>query len=98
MIFIKYRINIRFAKNIFFYSIPEDRSIFEDMINIIKPNHYKESFEKYNIQDKNSISENYSAVISLITKIERYNVEKVLGVAVSNHIFNNNLDNYLINY
>jgi hypothetical protein len=68
------------------------------MIDLIKPAHYKESLEKYKIEDKNNISENYSAVISLVTNLERYGLEKVLGVDVASHIFRNKIDNYMMSH
>jgi hypothetical protein len=96
--FFNFRINLRFAKNIFFYSLPEDPTTFKEMIDLIKPSHYKESLEKYKIEDKNSMADNYSAVISLVTNLEKYGLEKVLGLDLSNHIFKNKIDNYMMSH
>jgi hypothetical protein len=62
----------------------------------ISPEHYKQSLEKYNIEDKNSLADNYSAVIALYTKLEKYNLEKILGTSLANYIFKNGVENYMI--
>ncbi len=89
------KINLKFAKNIFFYSLPEDPSVFNEMIELISPVHYKTSLEKYKIEDKSMQAGNYSAVIALVTKMERYNLEKILGTNTSSYIFKNKLDKYV---
>jgi hypothetical protein len=68
------------------------------MIELIKPDHYKECLEKYKIEDKNAIADNYSAIISLVTSLERYGLEKALGVDLANHIFKNKIDNYMMSH
>lgn len=65
------------------------------MLELIKPTHYKYCLDKYKINDFNNISDNYSAVISLVTKLERYNLEKALGTDTSNYIFKNKIENYM---
>jgi hypothetical protein len=65
------------------------------MIDLIKPDHYKESLEKYKIEDEHKIADNYSAVISLVSKIEKYNLEKVLGTDIATHIFKNKIESYV---
>ncbi len=96
MIFVKScRINLKFAKNIFFYSLPEDPSIFKELVEMIKPSHYKNSLEKYKIEDKNLLANNYSAVISLVSKLEKYNLEKIVGTKIFDYIIKKNLENYV---
>jgi U3 small nucleolar RNA-associated protein 25 len=89
------KINLKFAKNIFFYSLPEDPTIFNEMIDLIAPQHYKDSLEKYKIEDKTLQAENYSAVIALVTKMERYNLEKILGWKTCSYIFKSKTDKYI---
>jgi hypothetical protein len=86
---------LKFAKNIFFYSLPEDPSVFREMIEMIAPQHYKAALEKYKIEDKNLVAENYSAVIALVSKMEKYNLEKIVGTNTCSYIFKNKLDNYV---
>jgi hypothetical protein len=86
---------LKFAKNIFFYSLPEDPSVFREMIEMIAPQHYKEALEKYKIEDKNLLADNYSAVIALVSKMEKYNLEKIVGSNTCSYIFKNKLDNYV---
>ena len=86
---------MKFAKNIFFYSLPEDPSIFKELVEMIKPSHYKNSLEKYKIEDKNLLANNYSAVISLVSKLEKYNLEKIVGTKIFDYIIKNNLENYV---
>jgi len=86
---------LRFAKNIFFYSLPEDPSIFKELVQMIKPSHYKNYLAKYKIEDKNSLADNYSAVISLVSKLEKYNLEKAVGTKIFNYIMKSNMDNYV---
>ncbi len=86
---------MKFAKNIFFYSLPEDPSVFREMIEMIAPQHYKEALEKYKIEDKNLLADNYSAVIALVSKMEKYNLEKIVGSNTCSYIFKNKLDNYV---
>jgi hypothetical protein len=93
--YIYFRINLKFAKNIFFYSLPEDPAIFAEMIELIAPDHYKASLDKYKIEDKNSLSEHYSAVIALVSKMDNYSLEKVVGTNNSSYIFKNKLDNFV---
>jgi hypothetical protein len=76
--------------------LPEDPNTFKEMVELIKPDHYKESLEKYKIEDKSSLAENYSAIIALYTKIEKYNLEKILGTSLSTYLFKNNIENYMI--
>jgi hypothetical protein len=76
--------------------LPEDPTTFKDLMEIIKPEHYKQSLEKYKLDDQNSLAENYSAVITLYTKLEKYNLEKILGTSLTNYIFKNGIENYMI--
>ena len=73
------KINLKFAKNIFFYSLPEDPKIFYEMIDLIDPVKYRKDLEKYNIKNEDKNSRIFGSVISLVTPIERYNIEKILG-------------------
>ena len=73
------KINLKFAKNIFFYSLPEDPKIFYEMIDLIDPVKYRKDLEKYNIKNEDKNSQIFGSVISLVTPIERYNIEKILG-------------------
>jgi hypothetical protein len=66
------------------------------MIEMIAPQHYKDALEKYKIEDKNLLSNNYSAVIALVSKMEKYTLEKIVGTNTSSYIFKNKLDNYVI--
>lgn len=66
-----------------------------EMLELIKPSHYKESLEKYNIEDPNKLADNYSAVIALVTKLERYNLEKILGTNLTKEIFRKKMDSYI---
>ena len=88
------KINLKFAKNIFFYSLPEDPKIFYDMIQLIDPIRYKESLRKYNL-DKTTSNTNkdkingievqaFGSVIALVSPIEKYVLEKTLGKLGSN--------------
>jgi hypothetical protein len=65
------------------------------MIEMIAPQHYKASLDKYKIEDKNLIAENYSAVIALVSKMEKYSFEKVVGTNTCSYVFKNKLDNYV---
>jgi hypothetical protein len=71
-------------------------AVFKELMELIDPEHYKQSLEKYNIEDKNNLADNYSAVIALFMKIEKYNLEKVLGTTLTNYIFANNIENYML--
>ena len=62
---------------------------------MIHPSHYKKCLKKYKIEDKNLLADNYSAVIALVSKLEKYNLEKILGTTLSSYIFKNKLDNYV---
>jgi hypothetical protein len=89
------RINLRFAKNIFFYSLPEDPKTMKELLDLIKPSHYRYCLNKYKIEDPTNLADNYSAVISLVSKLEKYNLEKALGTETSNYIFKNKIENYM---
>lgn len=65
------------------------------MIDLIQPDHYRESLEKFKFEDKNQLADNYSAVISLVSKIEKYNLEKILGTNTYNYITKNKIENYI---
>lgn len=65
------------------------------MIELIAPDHYKASLEKYKIEDKNSLAENYSAVIALVSKMDKYSLEKIVGTNTTSYIFKNKLDNFV---
>ena len=73
------KINLKFAKNIFFYSLPEDPMIFNEMIHLIDPVNYNQNLEKYNYESKQNEIQKYGSVIALVTPIEKYNLEKILG-------------------
>ena len=49
------------------------------MIDLIDPVKYRQDLEKYNIKNEDKNSQIFSSVISLVTPIERYNIEKILG-------------------
>ncbi len=65
------------------------------MLEVIKPSHYRNSLSRYKIEDKNDISKGYSAVIALVSKLEKYNLEKCLGTSTSSYILKNKLDNFV---
>ena len=65
------------------------------MMDIINPLHYKNSLEKYKIEDKNMLSNNYSAVIALVTFYEKYNLEKAIGTNAAESVWKKNLENYV---
>ena len=73
------KINLKFAKNIFFYSLPEDPKIFNEMIHLIDPVNYNQNLEKYNYESKQNEIQKYGSVIALVTPTEKYNLEKILG-------------------
>ena len=73
------KINLKFAKNIFFYSLPEDPKIFYEMIELIDPVKYKENLIKYEYDSEQNDIQNYASVISLVSVIDKYNIEKILG-------------------
>ena len=49
------------------------------MIDLIDPVKYRKDLEKYNIKNEDKNSQIFGSVISLVTPIERYNIEKILG-------------------
>lgn len=67
----------------------------KELLDLIKPSHYKYCLNKYKIEDPTNLADNYSAVISLVTKMEKYNLEKALGTDTSNYIFKNKIENYM---
>ena len=73
------KINLRFAKNIFFYSLPEDPKIFYEMIELIDPVKYKENLIKYDYDSEQNEVQNYGSVISIVSIIDKYCMEKILG-------------------
>jgi len=73
------KINLKFAKNIFFYSLPEDPKIFYEMIDLIDPVKYRQDLEKYKIKNDDKDNQIFGSVICLVSPIERYNIEKILG-------------------
>lgn len=87
------KINLKFAKNIFFYSLPEDPMIFNEMIHLIDPVNYNQNLEKYNYESKQNEIQKYGSVIALVTPIEKYNLEKILGDD-SKKIIKNKLEYY----
>ena len=87
------KINLKFAKNIFFYSLPEDPKIFNEMIHLIDPVNYNQNLEKYNYESKQNEIQKYGSVIALVTPIEKYNLEKILGED-SKKIIKNKLEYY----
>jgi len=87
--------NLRFAKNIFFYSLPEDPAIFKEMIELIGRDHYIENMDRYEVEDKFGQKDNYAAVIALYSKFDKYNAEKILGTDTVNMILKKKLDNYV---
>ena len=87
------KINLKFAKNIFFYSLPEDPKIFNEMIHLIDPVNYNQNLEKYNYESKQNEIQKYGSVIALVTPIEKYNLEKILGDD-SKKIIKNKLEYY----
>ena len=87
------KINLKFAKNIFFYSLPEDPMIFNEMIHLIDPVNYNQNLEKYNYESKKNEIQKYGSVIALVTPVEKYNLEKILGDD-SKKIIKNKLEYY----
>lgn len=87
------KINLKFAKNIFFYSLPEDPMIFNEMIHLIDPVNYNQNLEKYNYESKQNEIQKYGSVIALVTPVEKYNLEKILGDD-SKKIIKNKLEYY----
>ena len=73
------KINLKFAKNIFFYSLPEDPKIFYEMIELIDPVKYKENLIKYGYDSEQNEVQSYGSVISIVSIIDKYNMEKILG-------------------
>ena len=80
------KINLKFAKNIFFYSLPEDPKIFNEMIHLIDPVNYNQNLEKYNYESKQNEIQKFGSVIALVTPVEQYNLEKILGQDAKNII------------
>ena len=87
------KINLKFAKNIFFYSLPEDPKVFNDLIHLIDPVNYNKNLEKYNIESQQNEIQKFGSVIALVTPIEKYNLQKILG-NVSKKIIKNKLEYY----
>ena len=87
------KINLKFAKNIFFYSLPEDPMIFNEMIHLIDPVNYNQNLEKYNYESKQNEIQKYGSVIALVTPVEKNNLEKILGDD-SKKIIKNKLEYY----
>ena len=87
------KINLKFAKNIFFYSLPEDPKIFNEMIHLIDPVNYNQNLEKYNYESKQNEIQKYGSVIALVTPVEKYNLEKILGEEAKK-IIKNKLEYY----
>ena len=87
------KINLKFAKNIFFYSLPEDPKIFNEMIHLIDPVNYNQNLEKYNYESKQNEIQKYGSVIALVTPTEKYNLEKILGEEAKK-IIKNKLEYY----
>ena len=87
------KINLKFAKNIFFYSLPEDPKIFNELIHLIDPINYNKNLEKYNIESQQNEIQKFGSVIALVTPIEKYNLEKILGNE-SKKIIKNKLEYY----
>ena len=87
------KINLKFAKNIFFYSLPEDPKIFNDLIHLIDPVNYNNNLEKYKIESKQNEIQKFGSVIALVTPVEKYNLQKILGND-SKRIIKNKLEYY----
>ena len=87
------KINLKFAKNIFFYSLPEDPKIFNEMIHLIDPVNYNQNLEKYNYENKQNEIQKYGSVIALVTPVEKYNLQKILGEEAKK-IIKNKLEYY----
>ena len=87
------KINLKFAKNIFFYSLPEDPKIFNEMIHLIDPVNYNQNLEKYNYENKQNEIQKFGSVIALVTPVEKYNLQKILGDE-SKKIIKNKLEYY----
>ena len=87
------KINLKFAKNIFFYSLPEDPKIFNEMIHLIDPVNYNKNLEKYNIESQQNEIQKFGSVIVLVSPVEKYNLQKILGND-SKKIIKNKLEYY----
>ena len=87
------KINLKFAKNIFFYSLPEDPKIFNDLIHLIDPVNYNKNLEKYNIESQQNEIQKFGSVIALVSPVEKYNLQKILGND-SKKIIKNKLEYY----
>ena len=87
------KINLKFAKNIFFYSLPEDPKIFNELIHLIDPVNYNKNLEKYNIESQQNEIQKFGSVIALVSPVEKYNLQKILGID-SKKIIKNKLEYY----
>lgn len=89
------KINLIFAKNIFFYSLPEDPLTFKEMIELIDPIKYSNAIAKNKIETDNNLYQPFGSVISLVSLLEKYNLEKIIGKA-ANQIFKEKLEYYAV--
>ena len=49
------------------------------MIDLIDPVKYRQDLEKYKIKNDDKDNQIFGSVICLVSPIERYNIEKILG-------------------
>jgi hypothetical protein len=59
--------------------LPEDPKIFYEMIELIDPVKYKENLIKYDYDSEENDVQNYGSVISIVSIIDKYCKEKILG-------------------
>lgn len=89
------KVYLRLAKNIVFYSLPEDPTIFQELVELTNPTTYREKLEKFGFELKDDVKSN-SAIISLVTKyLENYQLEKVLGYWKVQEIIRDKTVNYI---
>ena len=56
------------------------------MIHLIDPVNYNQNLEKYNYESKQNEIQKFGSVIALVTPVEQYNLEKILGEDAKNII------------
>ncbi len=63
------------------------------MIHLIDPVNYNKNLEKYNLESQQNEVQKFGSVIALVTPIEKYNLQKILGKE-SKKIIKNKLEYY----
>ena len=89
--------HLRLAKNLIFYSLPEDPKVLQELLELVHPDTYIEKLEKFNLEDPSNLKDNDSAVITLVdTKLELYNFEKAVGYETCLRLIKEKANNYII--